>query len=79
MSTAQAAPAWLTDAELVEVTHRVRPSAQARVLRGIGVGFRPRPDGTLLVSRTALDLALQQNAIVSPRKAANGLTWRNSA
>ena len=49
---------WLTDAELIDATHRRQPCAQARALAGMGVPFLRRPDGTLLVSRQALEAAL---------------------
>jgi hypothetical protein len=49
----------LTEAELVALTRRDRPSAQARVLRRLGVPFRTHPsDGVLLVSRAAAEVAL---------------------
>jgi len=41
----------LTDDELVELTKKERPSAQARVLDFMGIQYRPRPDGTLAVLR----------------------------
>ena len=39
----------LSDRDLVDLTHKVRPSAQARVLRYMRVRFRTRPDGTIAV------------------------------
>jgi hypothetical protein len=49
----------LTQAELITLTRRDRPTAQARVLRLLGVPFRPHPtDGILLVSRAAAEKAL---------------------
>lgn len=49
----------LTEQELEAVTGKDRPSAQARVLRELGIPFRPRPrDGALLVSRRAADAVL---------------------
>jgi hypothetical protein len=45
--------------ELVAITLRERPSAQARVLRLMGIPFRLHPtDGVLLVSRAAVTSAL---------------------
>ncbi len=63
---------WLTDVELREATRRTRPSAQARVLATLGVPYRRRPDGTLLVGRDAMVGAL------AGRRApptTNGLNW----
>lgn len=41
----------LTEEELVELTQKERPSAQARVLDFMGIRYRPRPDGSLAVMR----------------------------
>jgi hypothetical protein len=49
----------LTQDEIAALTHRDRPTAQARVLRLLGVPFRAHPtDGVLLVSRAAVEKAL---------------------
>lgn len=49
----------LTASELADLTRRERPSAQARVLRALGVSFRAHPtDGILLVARSAAEAAL---------------------
>lgn len=45
----------LTAEELVEVTHKRRPSAQCRALRSMGIEHRTRPDGTVLVHRSHFD------------------------
>ena len=65
---------WLSDAELIEATHRERPGAQARALARMGVVSHRRPDGTLLVSRIALDTALQ-GTVAKKKGPSNGLTW----
>ncbi|WP_366103024.1 DUF4224 domain-containing protein [Ottowia sp.] len=52
-------PPWLTELELRDATHRVRPSAQARALQSMGVPFRRRLDGTLLVGREAIARVLE--------------------
>jgi hypothetical protein len=67
---------FLSDAELQDVTHRRQPCAQARALDRIGVPFKRRPDGTLLVGRTALDRALSGGAQSQP---ANGIKWSKAA
>lgn len=41
----------LTQQELIELTDKVRPSAQARALDFMGIPYRPRPDGSLAVLR----------------------------
>lgn len=66
---------WLTDAELVAATHRTQPAAQARALTAMGVPSRRRPDGTLLVSRAALEDALSRNIGAGRAPPANGLNW----
>ena len=48
----------LTPDELVAITLRERPSAQARVLRRLGVPFLSHPDGSLLVSRASVEAVL---------------------
>jgi hypothetical protein len=65
---------WLSDAEVADATRRKQPAAQARVLAEWRVPFERRPDGTLLVSRSAFDSALS-GATMSKKPAANGLNW----
>ena len=49
----------LSASELLQLTRRERPTAQARVLRALGIPFREHPtDGVLLVSRAAAAQAL---------------------
>lgn len=49
----------LSQAELCELTRRVQPRAQARVLERLGVPYRPHPtDGVLLVAAEAVRAAL---------------------
>lgn len=40
---------WLTEQQVQELTNRVRPSAQLRVLAAMGYSVRLRPDGTFVV------------------------------
>lgn len=48
----------LTPVDLEQITHRDRPTAQARILRCLGIPFAVHPvDGTLLVSRAAVEAA----------------------
>lgn len=74
-------PLHLTDDELLSLTHLRRPSAQARALRVMGVPYRTRPDGTLLVGRIAAERALAGPAPAEPQRqaAANGLRWSRTA
>lgn len=44
-----------TEEELIAITHKERPSAQARALLAMGIAFKPRPDGTLAVSRAHVE------------------------
>lgn len=62
-----APPLLLSPDELRDLTRRDRPSAQARVLRALGVAFKPHPtDGILLVSRAAAEFALGGNVAPAP-------------
>jgi hypothetical protein len=54
----------VTQDELAEVTRRGRPSAQARVLRRLGIPLRIHPtDGVLLVARDAVLKALGNDSL----------------
>jgi hypothetical protein len=44
-------PLTLTAEELEDLTRKRRPSAQARVLNGMGIEFKYRGDGSLAVDR----------------------------
>jgi hypothetical protein len=57
----------LTDEELLELTGRHRWSAQARVLEAIGVPYRRRPDGKIIVFRNDLNAPPKENRPRSPR------------
>lgn len=46
--------AWLTPAEVADLTARVRWSAQCRALAGMGVPFRPNGAGRPLVERAVV-------------------------
>lgn len=43
----------LTPEELIDLTHRKRPSAQLKALRSMGIEGRMRPDNTVAVLRGA--------------------------
>jgi hypothetical protein len=55
-----------TEDELVQLTGRVRPSAQIRVLNQLGVDHVRRPDGRVLVHRDAVRQLLGLGARKSP-------------
>jgi Domain of unknown function (DUF4224) len=42
----------LTPEEIEEITLKRRYSAQRRVLRALGLDFKPRPDGSILLDRS---------------------------
>jgi hypothetical protein len=46
---------FLSKDELVALTGRRRPKAQARALTGMGIPYRRRPDGSPVVLRIHLD------------------------
>ena len=54
----------LTPQEIRELTQRARPAWQVRVLDHIGVPYRRRPDGTLIVMRSHVEM----QPVVSPRR-----------
>jgi hypothetical protein len=51
---------WLNDAELADLTHKAKPSAQARALQAMGIPYTKRPDGTLVVLRRNLDASTEK-------------------
>jgi len=44
----------LTKAELIEITGKVRKTAQERVLLALGFNLRKRPDGTIVILRSEI-------------------------
>lgn len=46
---------FLTPQEIVDLTNRVLPSAQARVLNAMGIEHKVRPDGTVAILRKHID------------------------
>ncbi|KQR62621.1 DUF4224 domain-containing protein [Acidovorax sp. Leaf160] len=65
---------FLADDEVRELTHRERPAAQARALDAVGIPYRRRLDGTLLVIRDDI-----KGTPTTTRPAANGLDWSHAA
>ena len=51
----------LSSAEIKEVTNKVKPSAQAKVLRHAGIECAARPDGTLIVLTEAIERRFKTN------------------
>jgi hypothetical protein len=52
----------LTPDEIATLTGRQRPRAQRGVLEALGVPYKTRPDGSLVVARVAVDIALGVSA-----------------
>jgi hypothetical protein len=46
---------FLSADEISNMTERVQRSAQAKVLRSMGVEFRRRPDGSLAIARAHVE------------------------
>ena len=70
-------PLTLSRAEIEEITHLERYSAQARVLEKLGVHFERRPDGSLLVGRDAMRRAMGGHtavAAIDPNDG-DGVNW----
>ena len=49
---------FLNRQELTELTHKIRPSAQARALGEMGIEYRVRPDGSVAVLKSVVEKAL---------------------
>lgn len=56
----------LTPEQLESYTGKSRPKAQARVLCAVGVPFRVRPDGSLIVLRVHVDYETTPKEPASP-------------
>jgi len=48
----------LTEAELIDLTGKSRPSAQVRALQIMGIDHLIRPDGSVLVARALVEQLL---------------------
>lgn len=57
----------LSPEELIELTKKERPSAQARVLEHLGIPLRARPDGTLVVLRVHVEATQDSRPRREPR------------
>lgn len=59
----------LTYEEIVEITGKVRPSAQARVLRAMGIDHIIRPDGSVFVPSVHVEhlFGRGKHSTVAPR------------
>lgn len=57
----------LSEQDLVDLTQKVRPKAQARVLDFMGIPHRPRSDGSLVVLRIHVEV-IDPGAKPSSRK-----------
>lgn len=65
----------LTDAELVDLTRRERPSAQVRVLRHLGIEHRTRPDGSIVVDRLHYEALVGGVASAAPPSKRKAINW----
>ena len=59
--------------QLRELTKKQRPTAQARVLREMGIRHGVRPDGSIVVMESAADAVLGPGASAKLRKTAPNL------
>jgi len=57
----------LDDAQIEQLTQRKRRPAQRRVLDAIGVSYRVRPDGSIVIFTEQFHAAPAQNRPPSPR------------
>jgi len=48
----------LTEQELYDITHKVRYRAQSKALAQMGIDFKLRPDGSILVSRSCYESSM---------------------
>lgn len=51
-------PIYLTDSEIQAITGKRRNSARARVLDFLGIPYKPRADGVIIISRQAYEAAM---------------------
>lgn len=58
---------FLTPKEIADLTKRVRPSAQARVMDALDIPYRLHPDGTLIVFRKDVTDETPQERQASPK------------
>jgi len=49
---------FLTEKEVIALTDKERHDAQARALRYLGIDFRPRADGSLVILRSHVEKML---------------------
>jgi len=58
----------LTPEELRKLTNRQRRPSQAKELRAMGIEFRTRTDGSLVVLRATVEIALGAGGAVVPKQ-----------
>lgn len=64
---------FLNAEQLEALTRKIRPTAQARVLREMGIRHGIRPDGSIVVMESAADAVLGPGASAKLRKTAPNL------
>lgn len=64
---------FLTDQELVALTHRKQWAAQVKILRAMGIEHRTRGDGTVVVLKSHVEqvLGAKPTAVEKPRTEPN--------
>lgn len=61
--------------ELRQLTNRVRYSAQAKMLRAMGIEHRKRADGTLVVLRSHVEQVLSGGATTKKKEKKTEPNW----
>lgn len=59
---------FLDEAELAVLTQRVRSSAQAKVLAFMGIDYKLRPDGSLVVLRSHVEKQFGEGTTAKARR-----------
>jgi Domain of unknown function (DUF4224) len=69
----------LTGAELVNLTHKQRPTAQVRSLRFMGIEHRLRPDGSVAVDRSHYESVMGGKSTMKPQRPVKpfGINWED--
>ncbi len=83
LTAQQATPSWLTPDELRALTCRRQGCAQAKALVVMGIPFRKRPNGSIVVFRadlqTSSGAAGQVASTGTGYQPANGINWSKAA
>ncbi|VTU37169.1 DUF4224 domain-containing protein [Variovorax sp. PBL-E5] len=66
----------LDDADLLHITRKRQPAAQARFLERMGVPYTRRGDGSLLVGRAAMEKAMGGDQPPAAEPVDAGIRWK---